>query len=99
MSWRFELVGDNVDLVFISGLFPAHSHVRVLETDGRFALEADTLDKMTGDHVARPIQRRRFWATWVCQKSWNRIRGSLAFSTRRPNTLATDSGSRGRLSG
>jgi len=53
MSWRFELVGDNADLVFLSWLFPAHGGVRVLETDGRFAIEADALEKMTGDHVAR----------------------------------------------
>jgi hypothetical protein len=53
MSWRFKLVGDDMDLRFLSGLFPAHGDVRVLETGGEYALEADALDNMTGDQVAR----------------------------------------------
>ena len=53
MSWRFELVGDNTDLTFLSRIFPVHGDVRVLESSGQFALEADALDQMTGDHTSR----------------------------------------------
>jgi hypothetical protein len=53
MSWRFQLAGDEVDLKFLSWQFPIHESVRVSEAHGRFALEADALDQITGDLVTR----------------------------------------------